>query len=358
MHQITLIGETRRVPDALVHQFKGAVEFTFKPLETALQSRPDGLMIIDVRLEERDRLKKIKEWILKKSEHAKILFVVDRFSHAQKIQINAIGGTGYLTRPIGRSALLQQLRDHDVPNPLKSVFSASEVPEGVAVIAGGMQSMFASACLGQPIDSKAIKAAGDMVASEIKTQGLADWIATVRTHHSQTYQHCLLVMGFAAAFGQNLGLANRDVQRLSFAAMVHDIGKARIPLSVLDKPGALNSNEIDLMKKHPEYGFDMLHSGSILPSEMLDMVVHHHEYLDGSGYPHKLHGSEISDLVRVITICDVFAALLERRAYKPPLSGMAAYQVLLDMGSKLDRSLVKAFEFTSRRSDKANPALS
>jgi HD-GYP domain-containing protein (c-di-GMP phosphodiesterase class II) len=98
------------------------------------------------------------------------------------------------------------------------------------------------------------------------------------------------------------------------------------------------------MRKHPEYGRDALDTASDLSAEMLDIVVHHHEYLDGSGYPHRLQGKEISDFVRIMTISDVFGALIERRSYKPPLSADAAYQILLDMGPKLDRDLVRAFK--------------
>src|SRR3954462_8004259 len=114
--------------------------------------------------------------------------------------------------------------------------------------------------------------------------------------------------------------------------MLHDIGKSQIPLAILEKPGPLDENEMAVMRKHPEYGLDALRTTSDLPAEMLDMVVHHHELLDGSGYPHGLHGSEVSDLVRIMTISDIFGALLERRSYKEPLSGDAAYQILLDMG--------------------------
>jgi HD-GYP domain-containing protein (c-di-GMP phosphodiesterase class II) len=81
---------------------------------------------------------------------------------------------------------------------------------------------------------------------------------------------------------------------------------------------------------------------------MIDMVVHHHEYLDGSGYPHGLKGSEISDLVRILTIADIFGALVERRSYKAPRSAEAAYRVLLDMGSKLDTDLVREFRAVAR----------
>jgi HD-GYP domain-containing protein (c-di-GMP phosphodiesterase class II) len=80
-----------------------------------------------------------------------------------------------------------------------------------------------------------------------------------------------------------------------------------------------------------------------LPEDIADSVVHHHEYLDGSGYPHGLKGCEISDFVRTLTIADIFAALIERRSYKPPLFGAKAYKILLDMGPKLDKDLVREF---------------
>jgi len=108
-----------------------------------------------------------------------------------------------------------------------------------------------------------------------------------------------------------------------------------------------------MMRKHPEYGFDALKAAGSVPSEMLDIVLHHHEMLDGSGYPHGLQDHEISDLVRLMTISDVFGALIERRSYRPPLSGEAAYQILLDMGPRLDRHLVRAFKFASRVSQSA-----
>jgi HD-GYP domain-containing protein (c-di-GMP phosphodiesterase class II) len=79
-------------------------------------------------------------------------------------------------------------------------------------------------------------------------------------------------------------------------------------------------------------------------------VVHHHELLDGSGYPHGLKGNEISDLVRIMTISDIFGALIERRSYKPPLSSEAAFQILVDMGPKLDMDLVRAFRFAAKLS--------
>ncbi len=85
-----------------------------------------------------------------------------------------------------------------------------------------------------------------------------------------------------------------------------------------------------------------------LSDDILDMVLHHHEYLDGSGYPHGLKGDQISDLSRLITIADVYAALIEQRSYKPALSGAQAFKILQAMGPKLDAALVREFQPLSR----------
>ena len=125
------------------------------------------------------------------------------------------------------------------------------------------------------------------------------------------------------------------------------------PVALLEKPGPLDRDEIRVMNQHPLFGLDALETLNGLATEMTEAVVHHHEYLDGSGYPHGLQGSEISDLVRMLTIADIFGALIERRSYRAPLSGEAAYRLLLDMGPKLDKDLVREFRAVSRLTVKA-----
>jgi HD-GYP domain-containing protein (c-di-GMP phosphodiesterase class II) len=133
------------------------------------------------------------------------------------------------------------------------------------------------------------------------------------------------------------------MERLYSAAMFHDVGKAQIPLAVLDKPGRLDDQERALIETHPAIGYDALKGTPGMSPDILDAVRHHHEYLDGSGYPDGLGAASISDLVRILTISDIFAALIENRAYKPPMPRAHAYEILGGMRGKLEMRLVAAF---------------
>jgi putative nucleotidyltransferase with HDIG domain len=168
------------------------------------------------------------------------------------------------------------------------------------------------------------------------------WLEVVWQFDDITHQHCLLVAGLAAGFAQQLGLSRVDCERLTQAALLHDVGKSRIPLAILNKPGLLSRYERAVVQTHPVIGYDMLH-GHGYPDEMLAVVRSHHEFLDGSGYPDKLQGRAIPDLVRLVTICDIYSALIERRPYKSPAAPSEAFAALCRMGDKLDRDLVRTF---------------
>jgi putative nucleotidyltransferase with HDIG domain len=347
MHQLIVVGDRRAGPSEITAALAGQFEVKFHPLDAVSGFPPGHHTLIDVDLDDATQLLTIKEWLNRKPKEAKIVFVTSKASRLQEARAAALGGTGTIHHPIDRVTLLSKLRDGEavlatVPAPEK------ELTRGVAAATDALQSIFLAACSGGPVEAKEIQMAANLIVDQLAERGLSAWIDTVRMHHSQTYQHCLLVTGVAAAFGEHIGASRKDRERLSFAGMLHDVGKARIPLAILEKPGRLDQKEMAVMRKHPEYGLEALAATSALPAEMLDMVVHHHELLDGSGYPHGLQASEISDLVRIMTISDVFGALIEKRSYKPPMSSEAAYQILLDMGPKLDRDLVRAFKFASR----------
>jgi putative nucleotidyltransferase with HDIG domain len=327
----------------------GPFHIDFQLLPAALQTLPEQQTLIDIRLDDFSNLLALKNWLSGKPENAKVVVAVDKGSRPQETRAHTLGATAIIHRPIMPEALLRKIREDDGVK----LAALGAVPDGaltprIRAAANSLQNILSAACTGTVVEPAAVQAAGDAVVDELETQGLSSWIETVRTHHSQTYQHSLLVTGVAVAFGEHIGVSRKDRHRLSSAGMLHDIGKARIPLAILEKPGPLDESEMAVMRKHPEYGLEAFSNNSAIPAEMLDIIVHHHEFLDGSGYPHGLKGKEICDLVRIMTISDIFGALLERRSYKPPMSGEAAYQVLLDMGPKLDTDLVRAFKFVSR----------
>jgi putative nucleotidyltransferase with HDIG domain len=341
--RLSVFTDTAQRRDAIRRRLDGYFRLEFLELDDIAGVTLQPHLLFDVDFKESPHLIELKECLKRKAKGGKVIFLTDKSSRVQAIQAQALGATDIVHRPLDVDELVRKLSSGF---PLLRDDPIRQYP-GVGPALDALHQIFSAACLGGRLDPGAIISAGETIVGHIEEQGLRSWINTVREHHSQTYQHCLIVTGVAVAFGQHLGLSHADRNRLSFAGMVHDIGKARVPIEILEKPAPLTEAEMAVLRKHPELGLETLKESSGLSPDMLDIVIHHHEYLDGSGYPHGLSGGEISDFVRVATICDVFGALLERRAYKAPIRGDVAYRMLIDMGPKLDRDLVRAFQFAS-----------
>jgi putative nucleotidyltransferase with HDIG domain len=349
MDQVTAICASSEDAECIRRSLEGIFQIRCIPPDRILEADPPGqYTIVGINLGDIEKVHNLKQWLKRKTKDAKLIFITRSGSRLEAARAYALGATDLVHRPIDVTALLTTLRCD-----LKSLaagppdFQADGSPGLVAAV-GALQDVFAAAGVGSPLDQAVIDKAGTAVVEQVRAEGLESWIDTVRKHHSQTYQHSLLVTGLAVGFGRHLHFSQSDLKLLSFAGILHDIGKARVPLSVLEKPGALDDNEMGIIKQHPLFGSEALAAMPGVSAQMVDVVLHHHEYLDGSGYPHGLKGSEISDLLRILTIADIFGALIERRSYKPPLPGEVAYQTLLDMGPKLDRDLVREFHGISR----------
>ena len=284
----------------------------------------------------------LKEVFGKLSHVRKRIFLIDQKVRLFTVQAYALGATRVLINPVNQANLLAQLADSTPceTGSIDALHGASEAATEGAIAIG---SMFSAVLSGKPVDVRSAKGAGSRIADNIAEDGLSSWLETVRRHHEGTYQHCLLVTGIAVDFGLSLGLAKPDMERLYSAAMFHDIGKAKIPLAILDKPGRLDAQERALIETHPAAGYEVLKGISGISLEVLDAVRHHHEYLDGSGYPDALCAASISDIVRILTISDIFAALIEHRHYKPTMPREQAYEIIRSMHGKLEMPLVAAF---------------
>ncbi|MDP4002956.1 HD-GYP domain-containing protein [Methylobacterium sp. NEAU K] len=213
------------------------------------------------------------------------------------------------------------------------------VSDATAIVA----ELFDSAALGAGLQRGDVERGTDLVLTAISEAGITAWLAEVWRHDFGVYQHTLGVAGHAATFGAQIGLGRIDLARLVRSALLHDIGKSRIPTEILNKPGPLDPEELRLMQRHPDIGADLLLAQGGFEDEVIEVVRHHHERLDGTGYPDRLGGAAITDLVRVVTICDVFSALTERRAYRQPASAPEALAIMADSSGHLDPTLLRVF---------------
>jgi putative nucleotidyltransferase with HDIG domain len=301
----------------------------------------DGVLVVDADLRKTLQVEQLKPILRDLQGISEKLFVVQSHLRGMVAQAFALGATDVVSRP--KDVVPKLARIELAQQRLKSG-DGSEEPSEIAKCAASFSSLFSAIGKGRPITLADAKSATLDVINGIKQNGLGIWLDDVRRYHEGTFQHCLLVTGIAAAFGMDIKFSDADIMRLGLAATLHDVGKARIPLAILDKPGRLDQSEQEIMNRHPVIGYELLQPIPDMSPEILDGVRHHHEYLDGSGYPDGLTGPEISDLVRLLTISDIFAALVERRPYRAPMSRQDAYKVLCDMGGKLEGPLVKAFQ--------------
>jgi putative nucleotidyltransferase with HDIG domain len=217
--------------------------------------------------------------------------------------------------------------------------------ENLARVADAMVTrVFEAAGAGRVLTPAEADAGTEVILEAISECGIRTWLEAVERHDQQLYQHSLSVAGYAAAFGTGLGLPRADQMRLARAALLHDLGKAKIPLEILNKPGRLTPAEMAVMQTHPAIGADLLRDQEGFDAQTLQVVRHHHEMLDGSGYPDGLAGAAIPDLVRLVTICDIHSALTERRPYRDRLPHGQAHALMLDMVPRLDADLLRAFE--------------
>jgi cyclic di-GMP phosphodiesterase len=150
---------------------------------------------------------------------------------------------------------------------------------------------------------------------------------TIEARDSYTEGHCARLAHYASALGSTLGLQDDDIRTLEFGGFLHDIGKIAIPDAVLFKPQALTPAEYELVKAHTVIG-DRLCSGMRSLGRVRGIVRHHHERLDGSGYPDRLRGDEIPLLAQIMSIVDVYDALATTRSYKHAFDTDRAYEEL------------------------------
>jgi putative nucleotidyltransferase with HDIG domain len=158
------------------------------------------------------------------------------------------------------------------------------------------------------------------------------------------YHHSVNVGILSAALGMALGYNNNDIRELGIGAMLHDIGKTKIPIDILNKPGKLTEEEFQIMKKHSEYGYDILKHEPGISLRTAHIAFQHHERYNGTGYPRQIINSDQHEFAKIVAITDVYDALISNRIYRTSYLPHEAFEMILGGGNyHFDHNIIKAF---------------
>ncbi len=159
-------------------------------------------------------------------------------------------------------------------------------------------------------------------------------LSDIKSADEYTYTHSVNVAMYSMLIGKWMNMTSASIKELVEAALLHDIGKIKIPLEILNKNGKLTEEEYEIIKEHPHLGKKLLLKNNEVPEKVLNAVLMHHERIDGSGYPNKLTMDNIDLYARIIAIADVFDAMTQNRVYKKKVSPFDAFQMFTTIGFK------------------------
>lgn len=206
------------------------------------------------------------------------------------------------------------------PAVSRQVPMTEEMRRAARICASGKQavvSMFQDVRMGKAISSEEAGAVVDEISSSVlRSPGALISLARLKMADDYTYMHSVAVSALMVALAHQLALDETTRRQLGMAGLMHDLGKAMMPMEVLNKPGKLTDEEFAIIKEHPQAGYRLLADAATVSEIVLDVALHHQEKMDGSGYPHRLKGDQVSLHARMGAVCDVYDAITSNRPYK------------------------------------------
>lgn len=184
---------------------------------------------------------------------------------------------------------------------------------------------------------------GELLKAIDNNSALAVDISVLKTSDEYTFKHSVDVATVAMIVAKKQGLSKDDIHSIGIAGLLHDIGKSKIPLEILNKPGKLDDDEFAVMKRHPEFGYEILKEKEGISTAISLAVLQHHEKMNGRGYPFGYAGDKIIPYARILSVADVYDALVTERPYKKPFTQRNAIELIMSMTDELDINAMHSF---------------
>jgi putative nucleotidyltransferase with HDIG domain len=199
--------------------------------------------------------------------------------------------------------------------------------------------------VGKQLDMRQVETIVDkMTESVLNNSDALISLARIKTKDEYTYLHSIAVSALCISFGEHLQLDDKKIKAIGIGGLLHDIGKVKVPIEILNKPGPLSEEEFEIMKEHVKHGDCILRQTTAIDEDAICVTTHHHERLDGPGYPEGLKGDEISVFGQIAAIVDIYDALTSERCYKNPMPPTEALRKLFEWSrGYLNKGLVEQF---------------
>ena len=168
-------------------------------------------------------------------------------------------------------------------------------------------------------------------------------ISALRTSDEYTFKHSVDVATMSMIIAKNMKMSSQDVYNIGIAGLLHDMGKSKIPLEILNKPGKLTTEEFSLMKEHSLMGYRIIKEKNEFNDSICFAVLQHHEKMDGSGYPMGVSSDKIVPYAKILSVVDVYDALVTERPYKKAYSQRTAVEMVMSMSGELDINAMRSF---------------
>ena len=238
-----------------------------------------------------------------------------------------------------------------IPEPLpvvqKKTSFNDEINRAAKICAKGKEavvSMFQEARMGKAIEAEAAAPLVEEISNSVlRNPGALISLARLKIADDYTYMHSVAVCALMIALSRKLGLDEQQTREAGMGGLLHDMGKAMIPLEILNKPGKLTEEEFALVKTHPEEGYKLLREGTGISDIAKDICLHHQEKIDGSGYPKHLTGDTMSLFAKMGAVCDVYDAITSNRPYKAGWDPAESIKRMAEWTGHFDPSVFQAF---------------